>query len=393
MTPPVRATALALGTAVREAARAAADRAIPYDTKIPLRVRDVTAPWLAGALGVPGDAIDAVRILGQDSGTAARARIAVSSDAGLPATLFLKLMPRNYLQHVLMNVFRLGVREVLAYRALGESPPVRVPHCHLAEMDPRRGRCVLILEDLSATAEFRTVVDSVTRAEAEAVADALADLHVAFWNSRRFTGDLRGLAHRSAAEIRVGDLVRRRFLAGIDGHCADLIPESIQQQCRIFYRRSAEIDAFWAAQPQTLIHGDPHLGNLFFTDGRPGFLDWQVATAGPGIRDLAYFATVSVRPELLREIEHALVERYSARLAEAGVEADSERMWTLYRAALTEPFLAAVCTAEAGERMQPRDISRVGVQRAVAAVRTHDSFALLADLITDTADPPPNILE
>ena len=137
---PVRATVLGIGTAVREAVRAAADRAVPYGTTLPLRVPDVTAPWLARALGLPADAINAVRILGHDSGTAARARIAVSSDSGLPATLFLKLMPRNYLQHVLMNVFQLGAREVLAYRALGENPQVRVPYCHLAEIDPVRGR-------------------------------------------------------------------------------------------------------------------------------------------------------------------------------------------------------------------------------------------------------------
>ncbi|AHH17792.1 phosphotransferase enzyme family protein [Nocardia nova SH22a] len=391
MISPV-STTIALGTAAREAVRAAADLAIPSGTAIPLRVADLTAPRVSRLLGLPDGAVTAVRVLGQDSGTAARARIEVSGDTGLPPHLFLKLMPRNYLQHVLMNVFRLGAREVLAYRALGDDPPVRVPRCHLAEIDPMRGRCALILEDLSATAEFRTVVDSVTRAEAEAVTDALANLHAAFWETGRFTGDLRPLACRSAAEIRVGDLVRRRFLARITGHCADLIPESIRDQCRIFYRRSADIDAFWAAQPQTLIHGDPHLGNLFFEHGRPGFLDWQVATAGPGIRDLAYFVTVSVRPELLRDIEYALVQRYSDRLAAAGIPADARRMWTLYRAAITEPFLAMVCTAEAGERMQPRAVSRVGVERAVAAVRAHDSFSLLAELIDHARDRPADIL-
>lgn len=57
-----------------------------------------------------------------------------------------------------------------------------------------------------------------------------------------------------------------------------------------------------------------------------------------------------------------------------------DRTWALYRAAVTEWFLAAVCTAEAGDRMQSLEISRVGVERAVAAVGAHDSFALLSDL-------------
>ncbi|MBY8856749.1 aminoglycoside phosphotransferase family protein [Nocardia sp. CA2R105] len=376
------ATASAVGMAAGEAIRAALDRLAPASCPVPLRIEQVSASWLAAALGLPADAITDVRVLDANSGTAARARIAVESDRPeIPTHLFVKLPPRDYLQHVLMNVFRLGEREILAYRALGDAPPVRVPRCHVAQSDPRYRRSALVLEDLTGTARFRTVTDSVTRAEAESVIDAMADLHLAFQDSDRFTGDLRPLAVRTAADVRLGDLIRRRFLHEITGHTADLIPEPIKLQCRIFYRRSADIDAFWAAQPQTLIHADPHLGNLYFTDDGPGFLDWQIATIGAGIRDLAYFATASIEPDLLRGIERDLVDRYAARFDAAGVRVDPDRLWTLYRAAITELFLAIVCTAEAGERMQPFEVSRVGVQRAVAAVTTHDSFGVLRTLI------------
>ena len=63
-------------------------------------------------------------------------------------------------------------------------------------------------------------------------------------------------------------------------------------------------------------------------------------------------------------------------------------MWTLYRAAITEPWLAFVCTAEAGERMQSFEISRVGVERAVAAVEAHDSFTVLRSLIDAPSSIP-----
>ena len=375
------ATARSLGMAAREAARAGLDRAVP-GAAIPLRIDEASEPWLAAALGLPPGAIASVRVLDAHSGTAARARIAVDCDVDhVPERLFVKLPPRNYLQHVLMNVFRLGTREIHAYRALGDDPPVRVPHCYVARAYRLRRRSVLVLEDLSPTAQFRTVVDAVTAVEAHAIVDALADLHITFWNSARFAGDLRPLTVRTSADMRLADLIRRRFLAEITGHTADLIPASVQRECRMFYQRSAEIDAFWASYPQTLIHADPHLGNLFFVDGRPGFLDWQIATAGPGIRDIAYFATASVEPGLLRTIERDLVDRYADRLDSVGIAADPQQLWTLYRAAITELYLAAVCTAEAGERMQPREVSRVGVERAVAGVTAHDSFALLRALI------------
>ncbi|WP_433621234.1 phosphotransferase family protein [Nocardia sp. CA-120079] len=375
-------TALGLGMAAREAVRAGLDRAVPGRTTIPLRIHEVTEHWLGGALGLRPGALTSVRVLDTHTGTAARARIAVKSDSGtVPEHLFVKLPPRNYLQHVLMNVFRLGTREVLTYHALGANPPVLVPKCYVAQCDRLRRRSILVLEDLSGTAQFRTVVDTVTRAEAQAVIDAMAELHIAFRASGRFAHDLRPLTVRTTGDIRLGDLIRRRFLQDITGHTKDLIPEAMKRRCQIFFQRSADIDAFWAAQPQTLIHGDPHLGNLFFTDAGPGFLDWQIATAGVGIRDVAYFANASVEPDLLRTIERELVERYAARFTAAGIGVDLEHLWTLYRASITELFLAAVCTAEAGERMQSFDVSRVGVERAVAGAAAHDSFAVLTALI------------
>lgn len=386
MAPQVLRTALGIGFAAQEAVRAGMDRVVPFGSTVPLRVRDVTARWLSDALGLPRGSITSVQVLDQHSGTAARARVEVESEADLPAHLFLKMVPDNYMQHVMMNLFQLGTKEMLAYQALGDTPPVRIPRCYLARHDRHRGRSILVLEDLSETAEFRTVVDSATAAEAAAVIDALADLHATFWNSPRFDADLRPLTQRSATEIRLGDMIRKQFLADINGHAADLVPDHVKQQCRMFYQRSADIDAFWASQPRTLTHGDTHLGNLFFEAGTPGFLDWQVASAGPSIRDVAYFANASVEPDLLREIEPELIRRYTDRLVAAGVDADFDRTWLLYRAAITELLLAVVCTAEAGERMQPRAVSRVGVERAVAGVTAHDSFDVLGALITEARE-------
>jgi hypothetical protein len=388
VTPALLITAQSIGLVTTEAFRALADRAIGFGAKVPLNEKEVSASWLADALGVPRTAIESVTVVDAHSGTANRARLAVKSDTHLPDSLFLKLPPRNYLQHVLMNVFRLGTKEVLAYGAFGDDPPVRTPRCYLAVEDTLRRRNVLLLEDLSATAEFRTVVDAVTVAEAEAVVDALAGLHARFWNTDRFDGDLWELAQRSPAEIRLGDLIRRKFIGTITGHTAGIIPDDQKRDCRIFFERSADIDAFWASQPRTLIHGDTHLGNLFFEEGRPGFLDWQVAMAWPGIRDIAYFVTASLEADEARRIERELVRRYVTRLGDHGVDTDGDHMWTLYRAAITEPWLAFVCTAEAGERMQSFEISRVGVERAVAAVEAHDSFTVLRSLIDAPSSIP-----
>ena len=145
--------------------------------------------------------------------------------------------------------------------------------------------------------------------------------------------------------------------------------------------RSGEIDAFWSAQPQTVLHGDPHLGNLFFEGDDPGFIDWQVARAGAGVRDVAYFTSSSLDIDVRRAVERALVERYATRLDTAGIEVDFDHLWALYRAGFTEFYTSAVAASEAGERAQDPEVCRVGVERAAAACEDHDSFGILEALI------------
>ena len=387
MSSSAATVARGLGLVVTEVARAGANRVVPGGGSLPLRATDVSPRWLEGALGLRPGAIRGVRIVDEHSGTAARARVAVDAhdDTGLPDHLFVKSTPHSYAQHVLMNLFGLGANEVLAYGALGDDPPVRVPRLYAGQVDRRWGRNIMVLEDLSETARFRTVVDSVTTAEAEAVVDAMAELHVAFWETARFDGDLAPLTGRAPAANLLGDAIRRRLLGNMKGQAVDLVPAPTRQHCRIFFERSTDIDVFWGSQPQTLLHGDPHLGNLFFEGDTPGFLDWQVALAGAGVRDVAYFANASVEPDLLRIIERGLVERYAARLDAADVPADADHLWTLYRAGITELFLAAVATSETGESMQPQAVSRVGVERAVAGVVAHDSFGVLTALVDGKA--------
>jgi aminoglycoside phosphotransferase (APT) family kinase protein len=382
MAPSIVTTARGVAMVATELGRAGLDRVLPGGDAVPSSSSGVTPAWLADALGLPAGSIRSVRVVDEHSGTAARARIAVDAAPGteVPDHLFVKFNPSSFSQQLMMNLFDLGRREVLAYQTLGDEPPVRVPRCYVARLDERRGRSLMVFEDLSGTATFRTVVDSVSPTEAEAVVDAMADQHIAFWRSpalARMTG-------RSQAANLLGDVIRRRFVGGMKGHTAHLVSTEMKHDARILFERSAGIDAMWAGQPQTLLHGDPHLGNLFFEGTRPGFLDWQVATSGCGIRDVAYFSTVSVEPDVLRPIERGLVERYAAKLDGAGIAVDLDHLWNLYRAGATEMFLSAIAAAEAGERAQPLDITYSGMLRSVAACEANDSFGALRVLVEGT---------
>ena len=238
-----------------------------------------------------------------------------------------------------------------------------------------------MLEDLSDTATFRDIRSPASAGEAVAVVAALADLHAAFWESPRFRTDLAPLRARSASSEELGSFFVGRVLGNLKGHAGEVVPAEIQRKSRIVFERRVDVDRYRSSGPQTLCHGDTHLGNLFFEGPNPGFLDWQAVMMGPGIRDVSYFLGVSVEPDVLAPIERDLVGQYVARLATHGITTDAAEMWTHYRASAAELYVAAVVTAGTADRMQPPEISKVGVDRATAAVQRLETFDVLERLL------------
>jgi len=76
-------------------------------------------------------------------------------------------------------------------------------------------------------------------------------------------------------------------------------------------------------------------------------------------------------------VERGLVDRYVGRLSTHGVDTDPGRMWDLYRASAAEIYVSAIVTAGTSDRMQPPQISRVGVDRVAAAMQRLETFDLL----------------
>ena len=101
------------------------------------------------------------------------------------------------------------------------------------------------------------------------------------------------------------------------------------------------VDDIWARYvgtlsegPQTLLHGDPHIGNTYvLPDGEIGFLDWQVVRRGHWSHDVGYFLQSALTEDDRRRSEADLVEEYRRSL---DVPDDSrptaEEAWLRYRA-------------------------------------------------------------
>jgi aminoglycoside phosphotransferase (APT) family kinase protein len=134
--------------------------------------------------------------------------------------------------------------------------------------------------------------------------------------------------------------------------------------------------------PQTLLHGDPHIGNTYLLpSGEVGFLDWQVARRGNWSLDLGYFLQGALTVEDRRRSERGLLEEYRDSLGLTAQERPSiDEIWLRYRASVAHGLTLWLCTASAGELWQRPDIALALAQRYSSAYADLDTPSALAEI-------------
>ena len=358
---------------------------------MPRRAAAVTPQWLSAALQSehPGVRVGSVAPIASDAGTTDRARIAIDyAEAGNggppPSSLFIKTSPADAKTQLFVNLMHLGSNELGFYRQIASHLSIERPRALHVAGPSRAQRFTLVLEDLAARgARFLDVTCNLTLDEARTVVRALGRLHAEFWNSPRFDADL--------AWLRAPD---RNPLAAIErGLCAlalrpalsragDLIPPALRAAAARIVAARPQLERAWARGPRTLLHGDAHVGNMYWLSDTVGLLDWQVVQCGQGMRDVTYFLATSVPTDARRAHERELIGDYLATLGEYGVRApDADDAWTQYRLHALYAWIATVVTT-AATTLQTEPIARAGLARTSIAVMDLDSVAALDTLLT-----------
>jgi len=358
--------------------------------RVPISVGRVDAIWVGEALrrAFPGVVVEEVERLGGHSGTTTRStlKVAVTGDtsARVPSTFFLKITPGRFSTRLFTTMLDLGSSEVAFYRSLGDRLPIRVPRVYCARHAWRGGRFVLLLEDLAAVgARFTTSAKPVSFEEAQAVMTTLARLHATFWESPELDGELAWL--RSPENNPNRDFewwLSARSNRDALARFHDVLPEVVRENAHRIHAARPILEAHWAALPRTVIHGDPHAGNLYFQNGEAGLFDWQVVQAGNGLRDVSYFLLNSMDPELRRSHERALIGHYLAVLSENGVAAPGPAAaWEEHRLFALYAWIAISVTA-ATTGLQDREIVARAIESVGRGVEDLDSLTALDELVS-----------
>lgn len=345
---------------------------------LPLNVEDLTAEWFARVLG--RDVAEAT-VVDQSYGTTGRARVALRGAPGVPgvpASVFVKLAPRDEQQRLLVTQTGMGMAEARFYRELAREVNVRVPEVWYADTDG--AGYVMVLENLALSGcRFPGAGDADIEARCRNIVEQLASLHAPFWNSERFAPghDLNWLVGRG-----VGGGYKYMKLAA--DTLRDHMDGEFQRIMSSYLKHSREIVQLWFGGIGTLIHGDCHIGNLFVDvkdGGRTGFLDWAMVNRSPGIRDVAYVTCQTLEPEARRRLERGLIDRYCECLAMGGVELDPAAAWDQYRLFAIYSWMSSTTTAGMGSKWQNFDIGLAATKRTTAACLELDSFGLVEKLL------------
>jgi hypothetical protein len=338
----------------------------------------IDAEWMTAALArhFPGATVGRVTVAMRDDGTNRRARLKLAYSAGTgPATVFAKAVDPEHADLVALTS---GLYHEPRLFSSGVVLPLDHPTVYAAIIDEERRDFLMIMEDVVARgADPRDSTRPMTIDQVASGVRGLARMHSEFWGER---------ITRNPALGWVEPFVAFAGLEYAPLHIAherlgDTVPAEIPalSGTELFVDIWACYIGTLTTSPQTLLHGDPHIGNTYvLPDDEVGFLDWQMVRRGNSSLDLGYFLQGALSIEDRRRGERDLLEEYRDALQlPADEKPTADEVWPRYRASVAHGLAIWMATLSGGDAWQRPDICLAFAQRYAAAFIDLDTRAAL----------------
>ena len=279
----------------------------------------------------------------------------------------------------------LYANEVRFYNDIRPQLDIEMPQVLGAAYDHDSHRFLLLLEDLTLRgAVFPNVLRDNSVEEVKSVLDVVATLHAYFWQSPRFTSDLSNFETHvdgTLNDFMIGDVIhhinheiatnpfKQNIMAMLDMSSEQMLGNMIAMQ-----RHQASL-------PQTVLHGDTHIGNTYLLpDGKAGLLDLQLSVRGYCMHDVSYLISTALPVDQRRTHEQPLIRYYLERLASYGVDKPPTfaEVWPEYqRAIVWGVYIGWMTCSEAnyGWQIQANNLLRLS-----AAYADHDATHRIAEI-------------
>ena len=279
----------------------------------PTDVSGLSTAWLSQVLNT--DVVD-VQMLSHAVATNQRVRIGITyaTEGEGPASLFAKLAPLDAAHREMIGAGSMGEREARFYADVAPLVDLRVPRTYYAGTDDSGGFALLLEDLVGSGCSFSDGSWGITAEQAAWGLEDLARFHARF-------GDPAARA-AVAPWLDVPRVRRTGFVAGLlrrvlDEHRDELTPAYVATG-ELYVEHHEQLDSLWHSGPQTYIHGDTHVGNVFLDERRVGFFDWGLSRVSTPMREVSYFLTLTVDPDERRRFEGDLLRLYLDCLRAAG---------------------------------------------------------------------------
>lgn len=344
----------------------------------PASLADVSPAWFGQCLAehFPGTEVTSLKSGTVISGTATKVEYHLTYNAagqahGLPPSLWLKCGLETQIPEQAMH----SSFEAAFFRDLAPRLGVNLPRPYATAFAPDWSSGVVIYEDLNLRpVKFAQQIGSLTPGAMLKLLDQLAALHASTWRDPK----LDSLDWLTPGGVIHSNGVLKRF-SGFWDYVSPLprfahVPTELRDRERLLKANMALLAADMA-DPVCVVHGDPHIGNMFFDlGGGPGLLDWATVMRGHWAWDVGYAMVINQSVEQRRALQHGQLAHYLARLAELGVAApDHTLAWRDYSRHSVYLFNFVLCPPE----LQPEELCTQSAERACAAICDLNGLGLI----------------
>ncbi|WP_417620226.1 phosphotransferase [Parasphingorhabdus sp.] len=360
----------------------------PRDITDAPEISAIGPEWLTTVLSQNYDGLEVqtaeIEELIQGAAVKIKVRLAYNKagiEAGLPVTMVIK---GGFGRQDPSWYNAVQATEMYAYRDITQVSGVDAPETYFAGFYPDPDHAVILMEDLSQrNVIFGHALAPYTYDQAAALIDNLAKLHATWWDSPKLSeaplADWLEDVHDSILGIRHSALLEPDSWT----HFATLprasgLPAPFKDADRM-QRALEKLRRHHRKEPQTLVHGDHHIGNTYVDgDGRGGAYDWSVKT-GNWAYDVPYFLANALDVADRREWERPLLGRYLRELTRHGAPAPSfEEAWWTYRTNMLFGLITWMGNGDENGQFQPEAVNAAGATRLAWAAYDLDTLGLLA---------------
>jgi hypothetical protein len=341
---------------------------------VPRRPEHITSAWLSHALQTDVTDVEITKVV---AGTATKILLAVryARASGLPETMCFKGGMGDHASF--MAQVGIYATEARFFKEERQHSSVRAPQVFWADVDDEQFGAIL-MEDLTRpSVRFCDARTPLTLDEVASVLETVAHLHASRWNSP-WLESANWLEHFASPHSKgraYFSMLGPDVVAGFIEKRCDVLPAQLTdaQRCT---------DIFWGfvamseTGPQTVLHGDLHVGNVYFDGNLPALCDWQVLGRGSPAFDVAYLIGSALPIAERRTGERVLLSHYLRALAAAGVAdaPSAEQMYQLYRTHMGYGLYAWLTNLEA---FQDGDVIDEVLGRFATAVLDLDTAGAL----------------